>query len=632
MSRSPTAADPLPDLDELKRRRELLLSLVTNPETIVRLVEAASRRELTWAECEDAWSAFRGREATTPDAPLRRGACGAATALYLHVPVCEARCTYCDCSTRRMSSTDELDRVAAALVFELERYRDVLGGHELRAMAVGGGTPSLLPEQRVEEIVHAALSVFRPGPDFYFSVEMSPHTATPSKLQTWRRCGATRVSFGVQSMTDAVLRRIARGYQTAEQVIRAVEHARAAGFASINLDLVAGLPGETEEGFLRSLEALLALDPETVTIYRWIVNDKSLYFAQHGPATEADVERQDRQLAAAETFLRSGPAWASERFVGRPHSNQMYVAHVGHDEDAVDIYERMRSDGASIIGVGYGALSHVAASLTYELSTRWQDYLAWPSGGTSPTLYGTPYPPGFDMAAHWASWMDARGGASRAEFVQRFGAAPEEVFPAEIAFLESNGWIEVSDTGYRVTRPLDRDEMAVASGILLSTASLERARELGTGQEQTTPPGPEKAAPSGAPAAPRDPASDGGWQDAPETIRVTFRPRKAPRADLVFFVGRPGPEDAAWLRVGDVGLSHLPFPSTPASLRVAETMQRTLRAVPEVPTIDTWPTWRRALLASARATGALRRFRIAVTRIGPPPERLPIAPRKPSGS
>lgn len=184
--------------------------------------------------------------------------------VYLHIPFCKSRCSYCDFATDVYRNAETVDRYVNALVKEIEGFT----GGEIEADTVyfGGGTPSLLSPSQVEKILAAVGKKFSIAPSAEITMEMNPATVTPETLYCYRSTGINRASFGVQTFDDTELKRLARGH-TAQDARDTCRLLRAAGFSNTSFDLIAGLPGQTLADWERNLDEALTLSPEHLSLY-----------------------------------------------------------------------------------------------------------------------------------------------------------------------------------------------------------------------------------------------------------------------------------------------------------------------------------------------------------------------------
>jgi oxygen-independent coproporphyrinogen-3 oxidase len=182
--------------------------------------------------------------------------------LYLHVPFCAAICHYCNFN-RGLFESGLKDRYLEALSREI---RDAGGGEPADTIFFGGGTPSMLEPQEIASLVAACREAFDVAPDAEITLETNPETSTPARMAGFREAGVNRISFGVQSFQADELRRLGRQHSVA-RARDAVGEARQAGFDNVSLDLMLWLPQQSIADWRANVEALVALQPEHVSMY-----------------------------------------------------------------------------------------------------------------------------------------------------------------------------------------------------------------------------------------------------------------------------------------------------------------------------------------------------------------------------
>ena len=214
--------------------------------------------------------------------------------VYVHIPFCATRCDYCDFATW----TDRealIDAYVDACIADLRRH--VVAGTAAPATTVffGGGTPSLLPADRLVAI----LDEIPRSVDAEVTVECNPDSVDADKLAAYRAAGVTRVSFGVQSMRPRVLAALGRTHDPAN-VTRAVALARDVGFATFNLDLIYGTPGETVDDWRATLTETIELEPPHVSAYALTVEPATQLgrnVAAGAPAPDDDDQAEKYEIA-----------------------------------------------------------------------------------------------------------------------------------------------------------------------------------------------------------------------------------------------------------------------------------------------------------------------------------------------
>lgn len=185
--------------------------------------------------------------------------------VYVHIPFCASRCSYCDFfSTLNLANVGE--RYVDALIAESLLRCGELQGEPVRTLYLGGGTPSQLPVTLLERLVSGLKGVLDLSALEEFTIEANPDDVTPEWCAALPPLGVNRVSMGVQSFEDSVLRFIGRRH-TARQAVDAVSNLRAAGINNISIDLIYGLPGQTIASWTDSVRQALALRPQHISAY-----------------------------------------------------------------------------------------------------------------------------------------------------------------------------------------------------------------------------------------------------------------------------------------------------------------------------------------------------------------------------
>ena len=190
--------------------------------------------------------------------------------VYLHVPFCRSRCSYCDFATDVYKSAVIVESYVDALVKEISNFKFQILNSEIEksvdTVYLGGGTPSLLSAGQVERILEAVYSKFSVTADAEVTIEMNPATATLETLKDYKTLGINRASFGAQTFDDAELKRLGRKH-TADDVRDTIDLLRKAGYENVGFDLIAGLPRQTVADWKRNLKEALDLQPEHLSLY-----------------------------------------------------------------------------------------------------------------------------------------------------------------------------------------------------------------------------------------------------------------------------------------------------------------------------------------------------------------------------
>ncbi|MDT5042944.1 MAG: hypothetical protein QOE51_3929 [Actinoplanes sp.] len=271
--------------------------------------------------------------------------------VYVHVPFCASRCGYCDFNTYtaiELGGGASREGYADAVLSELALAAGVVTPGRVDTVFVGGGTPTLLDPGDLGRILDGIDKTWGLASGAEVTTEANPESVTPQSLRALRRAGFTRISLGMQSAAPAVLAILDRRH-TAGRAPQAAAEAREAGFEHVNLDLIYGTPGETEEDFATSLEAVIGAGVDHVSAYSLIVEDGTRLAARMRrgelPYPSDDVAA-DRYLAAESALSTAGLGWYE-------------VSNWARDDAARCAHNMLYWTGGDWWGLGPGAHSHV---------------------------------------------------------------------------------------------------------------------------------------------------------------------------------------------------------------------------------------------------------------------------------
>ncbi|MFD5843160.1 STM4012 family radical SAM protein [Streptomyces chartreusis] len=369
-----------------------------------------------------------------------------AMALYLHIPFCEVRCGFCNLFTRIGAPDGLTAAYLDALQRQADAVREALGDSEpvrFATAAFGGGTPTFLTASELERLCDIAEQGM--GADLRaipLSVEASPATATADRLAVLAERGTTRLSLGIQSFVDSEARAAVRPQRRAD-VEAALARIRDTTIPVLNIDLIYGIDGQTEQTWLRSLDAALAWQPEELYLYPLYVRpltglDRHRTDTQ-GPDPAWDAQRLSLYRAGRDHLLARGYTQQSMRMFRRTDAPQQ-----GADDYAC------QSDG--MIGLGCGARSYTAdvhysfdyAVGMHEIRGIIDDYVATTDFAHAEV--------GYRMDLHEArrrhllqSLLQADG-LPVDDYRARFGTTPLDDFGPELHRLADRGWLTDADS------------------------------------------------------------------------------------------------------------------------------------------------------------------------------------------
>ena len=202
--------------------------------------------------------------------------------LYVHIPFCKSKCLYCD-FVSFANKNDMVERYIECVKKEIIQYateNKTMSEHGLepkfivKTIYIGGGTPSYIDEDYIVQIMETIKHNFEVKEDAEITIEVNPGTASKDKLEAYKKCGINRLSIGLQSTQNKILKNIGR-IHTYEEFIITYAHAREAKFKNINVDLMINLPGQTLEDVKDSIKRIINLKPEHISVYSLIVEDNT---------------------------------------------------------------------------------------------------------------------------------------------------------------------------------------------------------------------------------------------------------------------------------------------------------------------------------------------------------------------
>ena len=301
---------------------------------------------------------------------------GVPLGLYLHIPFCRKRCHFCYFRVYTDKNAREVADYLDVLAREWEIYSRLpaIEGRPLNFVYFGGGTPSFLSIRQLDGLARrlTAVSAWRDAEEVAFECE--PGTLTEGKLAAIRRMGVTRLSLGVENFSDRILELNGRAHRS-QEVFRAYEQARALDFPQINIDLIAGMLGETEENWHACVQKTVDLGPDSVTIYQM-----ELPF---NTAISGDLLKGTGRFQEPVADWSTKRRWVREAFealeVAGYHVRSAYTA-VKDPSRTRFVYTDRLWQGADMVGLGVASFGHVNGVHVQNLDT-WETYSAAIRGG-----------------------------------------------------------------------------------------------------------------------------------------------------------------------------------------------------------------------------------------------------------
>ncbi len=309
-----------------------------------------------------------------PDVPL---------GLYLHIPFCRKRCKFCYFRVYTEKNARDVEAYVSALADEVALYSryPAFSERQLRFVYFGGGTPSFLsPSQLVTFVEKLRGSVDWDGAE-EVTFECEPGTLSQSKVQALKEIGVTRLSLGIENFGDAILRENGRAHESAE-IYEAHEWIREVGFPNVNIDLIAGMVGETQENWTACVRKTIDFSPDSVTIYQMELPYNTVY------SREIMVEGQPVPVASWEQKR----AWVGEAFSELERAGYRvssgYTAVKGGKPGTFS-YRDSLWHGADMVGAGVSSFSFLGG-VHFQNLDRIEDYVATVEKGDLPLKRALP--------------------------------------------------------------------------------------------------------------------------------------------------------------------------------------------------------------------------------------------------
>jgi coproporphyrinogen III oxidase-like Fe-S oxidoreductase len=364
--------------------------------------------------------------APTPGTPL---------GLYLHIPFCRKRCHFCYFRVYTDKNAQEIGQYLDVLAREWEMYaaQPAIAGRPLNFVYFGGGTPSFLSTQQLQGLVDRLTAVTPWNQAEEITFECEPGTLTRHKLTAIRKMGVTRLSLGVENFDDRILEINGRAHRSPE-IETAYRFARSIHFPQINIDLIAGMLGETEENWARNVEKTIALEPDSVTIYQMEL--------PYNTTISKDLLARTHQLTGSLAGWDTKRRWAAEAFAALERAGY----HIGSAYTAVKdpsktrfIYRDRLWQGADMAGLGVASFGHVNGVHLQNTDT-WEAYSEAIQRGELPL--GRAYRPTDDERMRRELVLQMKLGRLRpAYFAEKYHADILEAFAPQWASLRAEGYL-----------------------------------------------------------------------------------------------------------------------------------------------------------------------------------------------
>jgi oxygen-independent coproporphyrinogen-3 oxidase len=374
-----------------------------------------------------------------PDTPL---------GLYLHIPFCRKRCKFCYFRVYTDKNARDVETYTDALVKEVGLYarQPVVGGRPLHYVYFGGGTPSYLSAAQLRDLMTRLKAVLPWDGAEEVTFECEPGTLQQHKLETLKEMGVTRLSLGVENFDYNILEYNGRAHHT-EEIYRAYGWARDLKFDQINIDLIAGMVGESWDNWRQCVAKTIELSPDSVTIYQMELPFNTVF------SKELRVLGQDEPGSFSVADWPTKRAWVSYAFDAMMKAgyevSSAYTLVKGKGRCRF-VYRDALWHGADMFGTGVASFGHVNGVHVQNVD-RWEEYVGMLDRGELPLNRALPVRPGELLIREMILQLKT-GRLDAGYFRRKFGADILERYAEPFRRLADEGNVVLRDDGVEVTR------------------------------------------------------------------------------------------------------------------------------------------------------------------------------------
>ena len=366
--------------------------------------------------------------------------------LYMHIPFCRKRCKFCYFRVYTDRNAEQIQVYLDALSKEIEMYarKPAIDGRPLRFVYFGGGTPSYIAVKHLKVLVERARAALPWDDVEEVTFECEPGTLTETKVHAYRDIGVTRLSLGVENWDDAILEENGRAHLTGE-IHRCLPWIRQADFPQLNVDLIAGMVGETWDTWKRTVQKTIDIDPDSVTVYQMelpfntVYSKGILHEGQPIPVADWPLKREWNDYAIEE-MCRAGYEISSA-----------YTLVKRRDPDAPlppFVYRDALWQGADMIGSGVASFGHLSG-IHVQNDASWKGYLDPLSEGRLPHFRAWETRPEEAVTREMLLQMKL-GRVDLRHLAEKFDIDPRARFGEALDALVADGLAELSDEGSEV--------------------------------------------------------------------------------------------------------------------------------------------------------------------------------------
>jgi oxygen-independent coproporphyrinogen-3 oxidase len=364
--------------------------------------------------------------------------------LYLHIPFCRKRCKFCYFKVFVDKHADQIERYLAALAREIELVSRLpaMGERPFRFVYFGGGTPSFLSEKQLRRLVDRLQANIRWDKAEEVTFECEPGTLSEPKVHALRELGVTRLSLGVEHFDDEILRENGRAHESPE-IYRAWPWIQAAGFPNVNIDLIAGMVGETDAKWRDTVRRAMELEPDSVTIYQMELPFNTVY--------SKDILGNHVETPVADwPTKREWVDYAFDQFAAAGYAVSSAYTMVRHPERVNFSYRDNLWRGSDLLATGIASFGHISG-VHYQNIAEWDQYCGALEAGEQPLWRALRISPHQALVRELILQLK-RGFLDRKYFTDKFGVDLVDQWQSVWDEYVGEGWAMIEPSRVRLTR------------------------------------------------------------------------------------------------------------------------------------------------------------------------------------
>ncbi len=357
--------------------------------------------------------------------------------IYVHIPFCESKCKYCDFISF-LCTKEKIEKYFNVLIKEIESKKDCTS-KEITTIYIGGGTPSVPDSKYIVKVINTIKNTFKISKDCEITIEVNPGTVTKEKLLDYKKIGINRISIGLQSTSDRILKLIGRIHNY-EQFLNTYNLVKEVGYNNINIDLMLGIPSQTEKELIDSLENVINLNPKHISIYSLIVEEN----------TEMQRLINSEKLRMIDEDIERRMYWKTKKILEKNGFNQYEISNF-----AKKSYESKHNmdcwNQEEYVGIGLAAHSYVDKKRFSNIDNI-DEYIKNENNFEKNVIVNEIQNKEDQAKEYMMIGLRKINGISISEFEKKFRVNPLFYFRFEISNLTEKGLIEVDLDQIKLTQ------------------------------------------------------------------------------------------------------------------------------------------------------------------------------------